>query len=189
MEARSVLPRRWERFALICRWRPQIFWHLKDPKVGRSSENGCCMGSLRIYSYSGYRPWILVTRQSQHVSISHVCSNVQQFWVSFALWNSSVTLFSIELGLMLLRTAKIHLIYNIFASCETNISKLVKTDTGFCIIRFLTLSPLSPSCISEFSVGQGDPGRNTFSCYIENKKYFLCAENNEVFLMVSNNPS
>ena len=132
---------------------------------------------------------ILVTRWSQEVSISHVCSNVQQFWVSCELWNPSVTLCSIELGLMLLRTAKIHLIYNIFASCETNISKLVKTDTGFCIIRFLKLSPLSPSCISEFSVGQGDPGRNTFSCYIEDKKYFLCAENNEVFLMVSNNLS
>ena len=109
--------------------------------------------------------------------------------MSCELWNPSVTLCSIELGLMLLRTAKIHLIYNIFASCETNISKLVKTDTGFCIIRFLTLSPLSPSCISEFSVGQGDPGRNTFSCYIGDKKYFLCAENNEVFLMVSNNLS
>ncbi|CAH3176378.1 unnamed protein product [Porites lobata] len=38
---------------------------------------------------------------------------------------------------------------------------------------------------TEFSVGRCDPGKNTFSCYIEDKKYFLCAENNEVFLMCS----
>ena len=33
------------------------------------------------------------------------------------------------------------------------------------------------------------PGRNTFSCYIEGQQYFLCAENNEVFLVVSSNTS
>ena len=44
--------------------------------------------------------------------------------------------------------------------------------------------------ISEFYIGQHDmPGYNTFSCYIEGQQYFLCAENNEVFLMVSNNTS
>ena len=32
-------------------------------------------------------------------------------------------------------------------------------------------------------------GHNTFSCYIEGQQYFLCAENNEVLLMVSNNTS
>ena len=41
MEGRSVLHRRWERFALIYRWRPQMFLHLEDPKAERSSENGC----------------------------------------------------------------------------------------------------------------------------------------------------
>ena len=33
------------------------------------------------------------------------------------------------------------------------------------------------------------PGYNTFSCYIEGQQYFLGAENNEVFLIVSNNTS
>ncbi|CAH3176381.1 unnamed protein product [Porites lobata] len=38
----------------------------------------------------------------------------------------------------------------------------------------------------EFYIGQHDmPGYNTFSFYIEGQQYFLCAENNEVFLMSS----
>ena len=155
------------------------------------------MRSLRNMYVTCWKTWApgrcLEARQSQDVSISHVCSNVQltilselrtvkpvraliQYWIgSYATQNcqNSLNKFS----------------NIIFASCETNISNLVKTDTGSCIIKFLTLSTLSPSCISEFSVGQGDPGRNTFSCYIGDKKYFLCAGNDEVFLMVSNNLS
>ncbi|CAH3176377.1 unnamed protein product [Porites lobata] len=38
---------------------------------------------------------------------------------------------------------------------------------------------------TEFSIGQAEPGKNTFSCYIGDKKYFLCAKNNKVFLMCS----